>query len=173
MKWKHFPRFWPFVRGIHRSPVNSPHKGQWRGPLVFSLICAWINGWVINREAGGLKRLCAHYDVTVIWANISSGYGLLYDGKKPLSEPILTRDHCCSSPVNFTEVHKICWQKGSVENIFYSLYAFTEEGWIDMTHLWKEFKSFWPYMCRHTTMGFVFVKGCILIIPLFNYMVVI
>ena len=28
MKWKHFPRYWPFVRGIHRSPVNSPHKGQ-------------------------------------------------------------------------------------------------------------------------------------------------
>ena len=28
IKWKHFPRHWPFVRGIHRSPVNSPHKGQ-------------------------------------------------------------------------------------------------------------------------------------------------
>ena len=25
-----FPRYWPFVRGIHRSPVNSPHKDQWR-----------------------------------------------------------------------------------------------------------------------------------------------
>ena len=37
---------WPFVRGIHRSPVNSPHKGQWRGALMFSLICAGINGWV-------------------------------------------------------------------------------------------------------------------------------
>ena len=40
IKWKHFPRYWPCVRGIHRSPVNSPHKGQWRGALVFSLICA-------------------------------------------------------------------------------------------------------------------------------------
>ena len=37
IKWKHFPRHWPFVRGIHRSPVNSPHKGQWRGALMFSL----------------------------------------------------------------------------------------------------------------------------------------
>ena len=46
IKWKHFPRYWPFVRGIHRSPVNSPHKGQWHGALIFSLICAWINGWV-------------------------------------------------------------------------------------------------------------------------------
>ena len=44
IKWKHFPRYWPFVRGIHRWPVNSPHKGQWRGALMFSLICAWING---------------------------------------------------------------------------------------------------------------------------------
>ena len=52
IKWKHFPRYWPFVRGIHRSPVNSTHKGRWRGALIFSLICVWINGWVNNREAG-------------------------------------------------------------------------------------------------------------------------
>ena len=43
IKWKHFPRNWSFVRGIHRSPVNYPHKGQWRGALMFSLICVWIN----------------------------------------------------------------------------------------------------------------------------------
>ena len=35
IKWKHFPRYWPFVRGIHRWPVNSPHKGQWHGALMF------------------------------------------------------------------------------------------------------------------------------------------
>ena len=46
IKWKHFPRYWPFVRGIHRSSVNSPHKGQWRDALLLSLICVWINGWV-------------------------------------------------------------------------------------------------------------------------------
>ena len=67
IKWKHFPRYWLFVRGIHRSTVNSPHKGQWRGALMFSLICVWINGWVNNREAGDLRRHCAHYDVTVMW----------------------------------------------------------------------------------------------------------
>ena len=44
--WKHFPCYWPFVRGIHRSPVKSPHKGQWRRALIFSLICTWTNGWV-------------------------------------------------------------------------------------------------------------------------------
>ena len=36
------------------SPVNSPHKGQWRGALMFSLICVCINNWVNNREAGDL-----------------------------------------------------------------------------------------------------------------------
>ena len=45
-------------------PVNSPHKGQWRGALIFSFICPWINSWVSNREAGDLRRHRAHYDVT-------------------------------------------------------------------------------------------------------------
>ena len=49
IKWKQFPRYWLLVRGIHRSPVNSPHKGQWRGALVFSLICARKNGWANNK----------------------------------------------------------------------------------------------------------------------------
>ena len=66
IKWKHFPRYWPFVRGIHRGPVNSPHKGQWRGTLMFSLICVWINGLVNNCKAGDLRRYRAHYDVTVM-----------------------------------------------------------------------------------------------------------
>ena len=66
IKWKHFPRYWPFVRGIHRSPVNSPHKGQRRGALMFSLMCARINSWVNNREAGDLRRYRHHYDVIVM-----------------------------------------------------------------------------------------------------------
>ena len=67
IEWKYFPRYWQFVRVILRTPVNSPHKGQWRGALMFSLICAWMNGWVNNREAGNLRRHCTHYDVTVMW----------------------------------------------------------------------------------------------------------
>ena len=76
IKWTHFPRYWPFVRVIHRSPVNSPHKGQWRGALRFSLICAWIDGWVNNREAGDLRRQRAHYDVIVIWSPCISRYDI-------------------------------------------------------------------------------------------------
>ena len=66
IKRKHFPRYWTFVRGIHRSPVDSPHKGQWRGTLMFSFIYAWTNGWVNNRDAGDLRHHRAHYDVTVM-----------------------------------------------------------------------------------------------------------
>ena len=66
IKWKHFPHYWSFVRGIHWSPVNSPHKGLWRGALMLSLIWAWISGWINNREAGNLRRLLAHYDVIVM-----------------------------------------------------------------------------------------------------------
>ena len=65
-KWKHFPRYCPFVRGIHRSPVNSPHKGQGCGDLMVSFICAWINAWVNNRNAGDLRLHRAHYDVIVM-----------------------------------------------------------------------------------------------------------
>ena len=59
IEWK------PFVRGIHRSPVNPLHKGQWRGALMFSLICVWINGWVNNREASDLRRDRTDYDVMI------------------------------------------------------------------------------------------------------------
>ena len=66
IKWKHFPRYWPFVRVIHRSLVNSPHEGQWRGALMFTLICTRINGWVNNRGAGDLRRYRTHYDVILM-----------------------------------------------------------------------------------------------------------
>ena len=66
IKWRHFSHYWPFVRGIHRSPVNSPHKGHWGGALMFPLICAWNNSQVNNREAGDLTRHRAHYDFIVM-----------------------------------------------------------------------------------------------------------
>ena len=65
IQWKHFPRYCPLVRGIHRSPVNSPHKGRWRGALMFSLIPAlnkrlskhsW--GWWFETPSRLLWRHC-------------------------------------------------------------------------------------------------------------------
>ena len=88
--WRHqmeiFPRYWPFVRGTHRSPMNSSHKSQWRVALMFSFICAWTNGWPNNRDAGDFKRHGAYYDVAVmsdgqtgLWPSLrsfSAGYRL-------------------------------------------------------------------------------------------------
>ena len=48
------------------SPVNSPHKGQWRRALLFYFIWAWTNGLVYNRDAGDLRWHRAHYYVTVM-----------------------------------------------------------------------------------------------------------
>ena len=100
IKWKHFPRYWAFVRRIYRSPVISPHKGQRRGALMFFFICAWTNCWANNWDAGDLRRHCAHYDVIAIYypdirpllgtrcttyqSNLSTNYsqspaGIIYD----------------------------------------------------------------------------------------------
>ena len=56
----------PLWGGSHRSPADSPHKGQWRGTLMYTLIYAWTNGGANNRDAGNLRRHCAHYDVIVM-----------------------------------------------------------------------------------------------------------
>ena len=64
IKWKHFLCYWSFVRGIHRLPVNSPHKGQWRGALMYSLIWARTNVSVNNRDAGDLRRNHSAFSTT-------------------------------------------------------------------------------------------------------------
>ena len=68
--WRHqmgtFSALLALCAGNSPVPVNSPHKGQWRGALMFAFICAWINDWVNNREAGDLRRHRGHYDVSVM-----------------------------------------------------------------------------------------------------------
>ena len=102
MKWKHFPRYWPFVRRIRRSPVNSPDKGQWRGALMFSFICVWINGWVNNREAGDLRRYRAHYDVIVMLLALCEGNPPVSDGF-PSQRPV-TRSFNVSLIFDWTNI---------------------------------------------------------------------
>ena len=63
---------------LRECPVNSPHKGQWRGALMFSLICAWTNGWANNRDVGDLRRHRTHYDVTVMAIIVASRKYLLF-----------------------------------------------------------------------------------------------
>ena len=124
IKWKYFPLYWPFVRGIHRWPVNSPHRGQWRGALMFSFICARIKGWVNNREAGDLRRHHAHYDVIVIMIE-----SIIYARDwhlKPLRQEKMTTIlqasffKCISLDVNVWIAMNIslkCVPKGPINNI--------------------------------------------------------
>ena len=69
-RWRHqmetFSALLALCAGNSPVPANSPHKGQWRGALMFPLICVWINDWVNNREAGDLRRHRGHYDVSVM-----------------------------------------------------------------------------------------------------------
>ena len=78
--WHHqmetFSALLALCAGNSPASVNSPHKGQWRGALMFSLICAWINGWVNNREAGDLRRHRAHY---VMLSPLFYSPALMYD----------------------------------------------------------------------------------------------
>ena len=56
----------PLCGGIHRSPVNYPHKGQWHWALMLPLIWAWTNTWANNGDTGDLRRHCAHRHVIVM-----------------------------------------------------------------------------------------------------------
>ena len=64
--WRHQMETFSALLALSPGPVNSPHKGQWRGALMFSLIYAWINDWVNNREADDLRPHRAYYGVTVM-----------------------------------------------------------------------------------------------------------
>ena len=65
IKWKHFPRYWPFVRGIHRCiPLTIKASDAELWPFI--MLCIWTNGWTNNREAGDLRRHQAHNVVTVM-----------------------------------------------------------------------------------------------------------
>ena len=82
IKWKHCPRCWSLVRGIHRSPVNSLYKGKWRWPFMFSLLCTWINGWVNNWDSSDLRRHRAHYDITAMIYTAESHCAMCNTNKK-------------------------------------------------------------------------------------------
>ena len=67
IKWKHFPRYWPFVRGIHRSPVNSPHKGQWRWRTFDVYFDLHLNKRLSKQSwCWWFETLSSPYDVTLM-----------------------------------------------------------------------------------------------------------
>ena len=66
IKWKHFPPYWPFVRGIHRLPVNSPHKGQWHGALMFVFFHLCLNNRLSKQSWGWWFETPSHNDFIVM-----------------------------------------------------------------------------------------------------------
>ena len=63
-----------------------PSQIQWREAVVFSLICAWTNGWANHRVATYLRRHRAHYVVTVMGSHTLSVY---HDEASPAGSPEL------------------------------------------------------------------------------------
>ena len=95
------------------SPVTGefPLKGQWRGALMFYLICAWIDGWVNNRDARDLRRHRAHYDVTVII------------GEKGPMPPWYIAVMCCKYMMNF-HMFWVYITQNSVRFSFFFLFCY-------------------------------------------------
>ena len=92
IKWKHFPRYWAFVQGIHRWP--SPQKGQWRRALMFSLICAWLNGWVNSDEAVIWDAIAPI--MTSLWCwKVQDGMSKIHHTALKFGTTI--QQHCCKS----------------------------------------------------------------------------
>ena len=103
MKGKYFLRNWPFVWVIQRCPVNSPHKGQWREVLMFSLICVWMNDWVNNRETGDLRRYRAH-----LWRHCN---GLqTYCTSIPVVQPGICNSPVCRYKGRYVNSRTASWQ---------------------------------------------------------------
>ena len=104
IKWRHFPRYWPFVRGIHRSPVNSPHRPVTRSFDVFFDLQWW--GWWIETPSCPLWRhcnvtedlssklvCCAQYDA-ILYSDFSRGYSIIatncYNAPRRVAKCLLT-----------------------------------------------------------------------------------
>ena len=121
IKWKHYPRNWPFVRGIHRSPVNSPHKGQWRGALMFSLICVWIKDWV------KIVRL-------VIW-----------DAIAPIMQcELIKNSTCCFENVWFTCEFLLCqYVYPSIQNVWNDIPSIRTQQRVTMLYNFPQYYLAW------------------------------
>ena len=143
-RWRHqmetFSALLAICAGNSPVPVKSPHKGQWRGALMFSLTCARINDWVNNREAGDLRRHRGHYDVNVMESRTPLKQEFRAKRKLEKNSIMMRRVVCigghweqnryCSSYITVWKWHAIFWRKYLVLarkvilKITKSLYAF-------------------------------------------------
>ena len=163
--WRHqmetFSALLALCAGNSPVPVNSPHKGQWRGALMFSLIYAWINDWVNNREAGDLRRQRGHYGVIVMlsllthfilthWGRMIhicvSNLTIIVSHKDLLSVPSHYLSTCWNI-LNWTLTNKLQWnsyifiQENSFENIVCEMVdILPQPPWVN-NHGWWNFDN--------------------------------
>ena len=76
--WRHQmePFFMLLALCVGNPPVigGFPSQSQWCEALMFSLICAWINGWANNLNASDLRHHHLHYDITVMFTWLRTGH---------------------------------------------------------------------------------------------------
>ena len=151
IKWKHFPRYFTFVRGIHLLPMIYPHKGEWRGTLVFSLICAWTNDWVSNRDCGDLRRHRAHYDAIVMSYDLHAHYQNAY---VIMHHKIENANHWLTLAVRtlflFLSVCNLCDIKSTCLILSYTETE-RQSRWLLYSH-WLHLRwSYWPHHVQSIT----------------------
>ena len=155
--------YWLFVWGIHQSPVNSPHKGQWRGALMFSLICIWINGWV--------KHSWGWWYVTLprpLWRHCNDSLRQS-DAYALVNKAIIGSDSCrvaCSAPSHYLnqcwlvvitgnksqwslgQNTKLCLQDNIFENVVSKMMAILSwPQYVKKRGAWNAVCWYWP--CLH------------------------
>ena len=102
-----FPHYWPFLRRIYRSPINSGHKGPaiWRSMFCLLLIWKSCQKTTIKLpviwHAKALRRLFCHFLTNS--RPFSTGiayfsrlkYKIIFDLTEPSCLESLRMWHCC------------------------------------------------------------------------------
>ena len=151
IKWKHFPSFWPFVRGIHRSTVDSPHKGQWRGALMFSLMFSLIclislTFCIFFKWFRGLVN-CGLVNHCIFLSLISTTY-------RKINSPLFFRYH--RRDINYgNTTRRIMWKprrRKYLRLLFFTSLAcqFTLDIPYSTYHVCRSFVFFICNRCKHT-----------------------
>ena len=73
------------------TPVDSPHKDQWREALILYLTHAWTNNWANNLDAGDLKRHRTYYGGISIFLIYIIPTQMLKPGGRLNKKDVLTR----------------------------------------------------------------------------------
>ena len=93
---------------------------------MYSFICAWIKGWVNNREAGVLRRYRDHHDVIVIFQVFDNYAVTVMIGGEPytlgLFDVQAQADYARLRPLSYpqTDVFLVCFSvvlPSSFENV--------------------------------------------------------